>query len=367
MASQVSTYQCPRCTGPLEFSSETGKLECKFCRSSFTVEEYDALTAKRTARAARAFEQKEAAQAVTKEPKEAFGENWAPDMREYSCPDCGAVLAADANTAVICCPYCGNRAMVPGVFSGMRKPDYVIPFKKTRADAEEALRNHYKKKPFLPKGFSAQNQIEKLQGVYVPFWLFDATVEAQVQFDGQIIHERENKKDKVDHYDSRRSGKLSFKGLPVDASQRMEDDLMDSILPYRYKEKKPFSMAYFAGYCAEKFDVSVDECAERAKEQCVNTTVDMLYSDARKKGKYNKMEVEKLHTDFQRDNLHYVMLPVWIVSTRWKDKTYRFAMNGQTGRIVGDLPIAMGKYWRSTILMTVIFGGILSIIASLIL
>ena len=359
MASQVTTYQCPNCTGPLEFSSETGKLECKFCRSSFTPEEFDAATAKKNQKAEDAFEKKSRAK------KEKPEEEWDPSMRQYSCPDCGAVLAADANTAVICCPYCGNRAMVPGQFSGMRKPDYVIPFKKTKEDAMEALRNHYKKKPFLPKGFRAENQIEKLQGIYVPFWLFDATVEAQVQFDGQIIHSREDQKDKIDHYDSRRSGTVRFQNLPVDASQRMSDDLMDSILPYRYREKKPFSMGYFAGYCAEKFDVSVDECAKRAEEQCINSTLDVLATDARKAKKYDELEIEKLHTDFQRDGLHYVMLPVWLVSTKWKGNTYQFAMNGQTGRMVGDLPISMFKYWRSTLLIAAVVGGLMAVFASM--
>ena len=255
--------------------------------------------------------------------------------------------------------------MIPGQFSGMRKPDYVIPFKKTKEDAKAALLKHYKKKPFLPKGFKAENQIEKLQGVYVPFWLFDTTVEAQIQFDGKVVHERENKKDKVDHYDSRRSGNVSFHNVPVDTSKRMSDDLMDPILPYRYRENKPFSMAYFAVYCAEKFDVSVDECAERAKEQCINTTLDVLATDAVKKDKYDDVDIEKMHTDFHRDDLHYVMLPVWMVSTKWNGKSYLFAMNGQTGRIVGDLPISMFKYWRSTALLTAILGGILAVLYNL--
>ena len=189
MPTQVTNYQCPACTGPLHYSAKSGKLECDYCGSSFDVADIEALYAHKEAEAAAA--EAEAAQAAAQSGNvggwdtSGLSSDWGADadgLRVYSCPSCGAELICDESTAATSCPYCGNPTVVPGQFSGALRPDFILPFRLTKDDAVQALRTHYKGKPFLPKSFTSANHIEQIQGVYVPFWLFDGGAEGEVDY-----------------------------------------------------------------------------------------------------------------------------------------------------------------------------------------
>ena len=186
MASQITNYKCPACTGPLHFAGASGMLECDFCGAKYDVAQIEALYAEKEAKAVAATEQANAkAEQNRQKMAEMESQGWdtsslnsdwgaeADGMKAYNCPSCGAELICDASTAATSCPYCGNPTVVPGQFSGALKPDFVLPFKLSKEDAVAALKNHYKGKPLLPKAFTNGNHIEKIQGVYVPFWMFD--------------------------------------------------------------------------------------------------------------------------------------------------------------------------------------------------
>ena len=178
MASQVTNYKCPACTGPLHFVGASGKLECDFCGSKYDIADIEKLYAEKEAAAVEASEKAEAkAEANRKKLADMEAEGWdtsgltsdwgaeADGMKAYNCPSCGAELICDASTAATSCPYCGNPTVVPGQFSGTLKPDFIIPFKLSKEDAVAALKNHYKGKPLLPKAFTNGNHIEEIQGV----------------------------------------------------------------------------------------------------------------------------------------------------------------------------------------------------------
>jgi uncharacterized Zn finger protein (UPF0148 family) len=284
MASQVTNYKCPACTGPLHFVGASGKLECDYCGTQYEVADIEKLYADKEAAAAAASEKAEAkAEANRQKMADMESQGWdtsglssdwgaeADGMKAYNCPSCGAELICDASTAATSCPYCGNPTVVPGQFSGALKPDFVLPFKLSKEDAVAALKNHYKGKPLLPKAFTSGNHIEKIQGVYVPFWMFDGQAEGTVDYEGLIHHEYETSDYEVtetEHYDVHRGGSISFEKVPVDASSKMPDDHMDSIEPYDYTDLKPFSTAYLPGFLADKYDVSVEDSHDRADGRC---------------------------------------------------------------------------------------------------
>lgn len=358
MASQVTNYKCPACTGPLHFVGASGKLECDFCGGKYDVADIERLYAGKEAAAVEASEKAEAkAEANRQKMADMEAQGWdtsgltsdwgaeADGMKAYSCPSCGAELICDASTAATSCPYCGNPTVVPGQFSGTLKPDFVIPFKLSKEDAVAALKNHYKGKPLLPKAFTNGNHIEKLQGVYVPFWMFDGRAEGVVDYEGCIIHEYETGDTEVtetEHYDVRRGGSIAFEKVPVDASSKMPDDHMDSIEPYDYSDLKPFSTAYLPGFLADKYDVSVDECRERADTRCMGSLQSALRDTV--KG-YDTRFPQGKKASIKAGKVHYAMLPVWVLNTKWQDKDFLFAMNGQTGKLVGDLPVDRGRFW----------------------
>mgnify|MGYP002536460132 CR=1 FL=1 len=352
MASQITNYKCPACTGPLHFVGASGMLECDFCGAKYDVAQIEAMYAEKEAAAVAATEKAEKkAEANRQKLADMEAQGWdtsglnnewgaeADGMKAYSCPSCGAELICDETTAATSCPYCGNPTVVPGQFSGALKPEFVLPFKMTKDDAVRALRAHYRGKPFLPRSFTAGNHIEEIQGVYVPFWLFDGGAEGEVDY--KAANSRTYKDDdyeitETDHYDVRRAGSIAFEKIPVDASSKMPDDHMDSIEPFDYTQMQPFSTAYLPGFLADRYDEDEEKCLPRATRRMENTTRAALretidgYSEVHTKAENINIDIRKAH---------YALLPVWMLHTRWNDKDFLFAMNGQTGKLIGDLPV----------------------------
>ena len=361
MPAQVTNYQCPSCTGPLHFVGASGKLECDYCGASYDVAEIEALYAEKEEKAAAAqqAEEKKAEEKQAAEKQEAsadggdwdtsgFSEDWGEEgesMKAYSCPSCGAELICDASTAATSCPYCGNPTVVPGQFAGQLKPDFIIPFKYSKEDAVKALKEHCTGKIFLPKSFTNENHIQKIQGIYVPFWMFDgkASGEASYKATTSKVYEKGDEEiTETRHYEVSRAGSIGFEKIPVDASSKMPDDHMDSIEPYDYTGLKEFSTAYLPGFLADKYDVSVKDSQKRADTRCASTLEDALRGTVTG---YDSCTLEHKQIDLKRGKVHYALLPVWMLHTKWNGQDFLFAMNGQTGKMVGDLPTSKGKFW----------------------
>ena len=397
MATQVTNYQCPACTGPVHFSPETGKVVCDYCGSTYELEEIEALYAEKDTKAAAAMEKEEkkkeentpesaAAGGVVesengeledlREGSEFSGEwdtsdltsNWGTDaenMKVYNCPSCGAELICDGSTGATSCPYCGNPTVVPGQFSGALKPNYVIPFKVDKNKAIEALKKHYQGKYFLPKSFSSENHLQEIQGVYVPFWLFDGTAEASATYNATITTVHRTGKEEITntaHYRVTRGGNMAFEKVPVDASTKMPDEYMDSIEPYDYSELKEVSTAYLPGFLADKYDVAVENSWERADARCEETIKEALRKTVTG---YQTCIATRQWVNMERGKVQYALLPVWLLTTKWNGKNYLFAVNGQTGKTVGDLPVSKGKYWATFAGLAAGFSVVASIITAI--
>ncbi len=343
MPSQVTNYQCPACTGPLHFTEASGQLECDYCGSSYSVEEIEALYAEKEQKAAEAAEVKDAKDAAKEADWDMSGlsEDWGNDadgMKTYSCPSCGAELICDATTTATACPYCDNPTVVPGQFAGGLKPDFIIPFKLNKEDAIKALKKHYKNKPLLPGTFKKENHLKEINGIYVPFWMFDGGVKGSIVFKAtrsETYYSGDYEVTETDHFDIRRAGSIAFERVPVDGSSKMPDDYMDSIEPYDYGELKPFSTAYLPGFLADKYDVSAEESRERADKRYAGSFEEAVKNTV--VGYETCFKVQDNIT-LERGKVHYALMPVWILNTKWQGKDFMFAMNGQTGKLVGKLP-----------------------------
>ena len=399
MAQESVNYQCPNCMGPLHYVGESGKLECDFCGSSFTPAEVEAAYAAKqqaadekaeaAAQRAEAGEQSAfdqmadeaagassvvteqviddavAVSAQAEDPIESFlsRASWNDEeragMRTYVCSSCGAQLTCDATTAIQECPYCGNQAMAPGTFVDGAKPDVVIPFKLDKAAAEQALTTYYKGKKFLPKEFASANRIAHVQGVYVPFWLYNGTASGQGTFDARNIRVwREGKYEvtETDVYRAWRQGSSEFSRIPADGSAKMPDGHMDAIEPFDYSELVPFSVAYLPGYSAERYDQDADDCRYRAVRRMENTLAEQLRGTVTG---YDQVNDGDVSSDVQFTEPQQALLPVWMLHTRWKDNDYLFAMNGQTGRLVGDLPVSPLKVLLWFVGLFVVFAAVM--------
>ena len=333
--------------GPLHYDGKSGRLKCEYCGSDFSVQEIEALYKEKDEAVAAASAQAE----ILEDQFSAEGEwsvsgtNWAkePGLKVYNCPSCGAELVCDETTAATSCPYCGNPSIVPGQLSDMLKPDYVIPFKIDKKTAKEKLNEFVSSKKLVPPVFKNQKHIDEIKGVYVPFWLFDGAADADMQFQGTRVSSVTTGNTIVtttDYFRIRRTGTVNFEKIPVDASSKMPDNHMDAIEPFDYSELRPFSNAYLPGFLANKYDLEQEECSRRADERAGNTAADMV---AQTVGGYSSIVPQGRQIRIRRGKVKYALLPVWMLSTRWNGENYLFAMNGQTGKLIGDLPAAKSR------------------------
>ena len=345
MERQTTNYQCPSCTGPLHFVGESQMLECDYCSSKFSIEEIEKLYAEKNMVAEENFEKDKQNEWDTSN----LSTDWdgqENNMRAYSCTSCGAELICDEHTAATRCPYCGNPTIIPGQFSNELKPDYIIPFKLSKDVAISKYKEFYTGKKLLPKAFVDENMISEIQGVYVPFWLYNCQANVEVTFDGtktRMYRVGDYRMTETSHYDVARKGNVSFSNIPVDASVKMVDDYMDAIEPYNYEDLTPFSCAYLPGYLAEKQSVTADKSFTRIEERAKNTALNVIRADVMG---YETLMPRSQHIEIEKGKVHYALLPVYMLTTKFQGQSYMFAMNGQTGKFIGNLPVDNGKYWK---------------------
>lgn len=354
---QMMEYECPCCGGMVAFDTASQNLKCPYCDTEFDVDAMKTLD----------YEMKE-------EKSDSFGwdspagSEWEPEetekMRVYVCQSCGGEIVAELTEGAMSCPYCGNNVVVKEQFSGDLKPDYIIPFKLDKEAAKRKLKEHFSGKKLLPKSFQSENKLEEIKGVYVPFWLFDAEAEGEVHYKGTKVHTWSDKDfiyTRTSFYDIVRAGNVAFERIPVDGSSKMPDDLMESVEPFDFSEAVPFKPAYMAGFLADRYDVSADASEERANARIKRSTLEVL--DDSITDIYATKTPVGSYVNLNNGDAKYALYPIWLLTTKWRDETYLFAMNGQTGKMVGNLPIDKGLYWKHRFKWTLIIGIIIFVIA----
>ncbi|MCI5996219.1 MAG: hypothetical protein MRZ45_09815 [Blautia sp.] len=336
----LQEYKCPCCGGAIAFDSRLQKMKCPYCDTEFEMEALqgydDALQSE---------------QVDDMSWDTAAGSEWQEEEREglrsYVCKSCGGEIMGDENTAAATCPFCGNPVVMMDQFAGTLRPDYVIPFKLDKKAAREGLMKHLSGKRLLPKIFKDQNHIDEIKGVYVPFWLFDTNAEAHIRYRATTIRTWSDSNynyTETCYYLVSRGGDIEFERVPVDGSSNMPDDLMESIEPFRFDEAVDFQTAYLAGYLADKYDVTAEESVERANERVKRSAEEAFAATVTG---YATVVPENSSIQLRKGSVKYALYPVWLLNTTWNGNKYTFAMNGQTGKFVGDLPVdrAAARKW----------------------
>ena len=360
--SDINEYKCPSCGGAIEFDSHSQKMKCPYCDTEFdleTLKKYDE-------QLSREAEQKDDISDWQTDPGKQWQEGETDGMNVYTCQSCGGEIVSDENTGATSCPYCGNPVILTERFRGALRPDMVIPFKLDKKAAKEAYYKHIKGRPLLPKVFRRENHIDEIKGIYVPFWLFDADVAADARYKATKVRtwsDSDYDYTETSYYSVDRSGNMSFVSVPVDGSSRMPDDLMESIEPYKVADAVEFQTAYLSGYLADKYDVDAQQSTDRARERMKESAQDVLRDTV--KG-YASVIPENTNVRISGGDAKYALYPVWILNTTWRGKKYIFAMNGQTGRMTGDLPVDNGAYTRWLLGLTAVFSIAAYLVALLI-
>lgn len=338
---QLQDFKCPCCGGKIEFDTASQQMKCPYCDTLFDV-----------AALRQEEEEKQAADAATDEMdwEEQAGAQWKEGETEgllvYICNSCGGEIVGDTNTGATSCPFCGNPVVIRGQFEGNLKPDYVIPFQIDKKSAKNALKQFLKGKRLLPKVFKDENHLEEIKGIYVPFWLFDADAHADMRFRAtrmRVWSDAKYRYTETSVFSVRRAGQLGFDRVPVDGSSKIANELMESIEPFDFSKAVDFETAYLSGFLADKYDVSAEESVARANER-IQASTKTSFSDTVKG--YNSVIPESCHIRLSGGKAKYALYPVWLLTTSWKGNSYLFAMNGQTGKFVGNLPLDKGAFMK---------------------
>ena len=351
-------YKCPACGGALNFDSHSQNMKCPYCDTEFEMSALQELD--------EVLQQEQPSDYTWEEaPESQWSEEETQNLRTFICRSCGGEIIGDENTAATRCPYCDNPVVMAGQFTGELRPDLVVPFRMNKEQAKEALSRHLNKKPLLPKLFKSKNRIESIQGLYVPFWLFDTDADANIRYKATRVQhwsDSEYNYTRTSFYSVYRSGTIGYDNVPVDGSSKMPNDLMESIEPFDLSQGVDFQTAYLAGYLADKFDVEAENCKTRANERIRSSTEEAFAATA-----IGYATLIPEHTDIRLNGsrVRYGLLPVWILTTRYQDELYTFAMNGQTGKMVGNLPIDRKLLWTYLLSIGLGCGALISLIACL--
>ncbi|WKA59370.1 TFIIB-type zinc ribbon-containing protein [Planococcus shenhongbingii] len=313
----VVQYKCPNCGSDMAFDADSGTLSCPSCGRQDNIETF---------------------------PEENIQQKFEMDeAKEYHCENCGAVILTEASTTATHCSFCGAPVVLSDRLTGEFAPAKVIPFTITKEEAVAAFKKWTRNGRLTPRGFMNGDRIKKMTGMYVPFWLYDIDGTAEVAAIGTRVHQYQRGDTiytETDFYDVYRGIDLSYLKVPADASEKMDDELMDKLEPYDYQELKDFKMPYLAGYLAEKYDYDDEVLFSRVESKIVP------YIDAYINGTisgYSTVSYTNKQIQANKKNVYYTLFPVWMVYYDFENKEHTFAMNGQTGKVVGKPPISGGK------------------------
>ena len=344
----VVSYKCPHCGGELIFNPTTQKYKCEYCLSDFSQEELEALKPEEGSeeKAVNFEEDTQEENTTEKETQEAV---------IYHCPSCGAEIVTDETTAATFCYYCHNPVVLSGRVSGEFLPDKIIPFAIDKKQATEKFLDYVHSKKFVPKAFFNKQQIEKISGVYFPYWMVDMDIEGSMQAEGRNVRvwrsgDTEYTETKV--YRVEREGDVHLEDITKNALKKSNAKLAEGVLPYDVSKVQKFHMGFLSGFLAEKRDIERTELNKQVQQEANEYGEKILRGTV--KG-YSSISVKSCHLNQTQENWDYTMLPVWTVTYKGKNgKMYYYSMNGQDGKVYGELPIDYKKVW--------ILGGIVFVV-----
>lgn len=339
----ASSVRCLSCGAPLVYAPDKDKFVCDYCASEYTKAQLQQDAQQRALDAAKRLAEDEA---------------YSAHMRSYSCPSCGAEILADETTAAQFCAYCGNPVILKGRVSGQAKPDKIIPFRITKEQAQQAVRDYLAKKKFVPRHFRDASVLEKMMGVYHPFWMTDADTDCALDAEATTttVWISGNKRyTRTDFYNIYRRGDIHFEDIATNALKDADKVLVEGVLPYPIEAHRDFDMNYMSGFYAKRNDLRREDVKEEVAGRMRNYAGQILTKTI---SGYATVKTKRQAVIVNHSHWDYTLLPIWLLHYSYRGKVYTFAVNGYTGKLFGDLPLSVPKLlWLA--------GGVLAGVAGL--
>lgn len=349
----VVQYKCPSCGADMRYDAATKKLKCGSCGRLMEIddmpqpepdtEEEDAGRDAPEVELFRGEDIADEAEFGRMEREDGSSVFDGQEGSQYVCNNCGAVVITTTDTTATNCSFCGAPVVLGDRLSGKKAPVWLIPFQVDKQQAISAFRKWCGNGKLTPKDFMTADRIKNITGMYVPFWLYDmdGTGEADCTATRVRSYSRGDYiYTETKYYHVYRRVHMTYAKVPVDASEKMNDELMDKLEPFSYSGLTRFNMPYLAGYLAEQYNYDDQDLLPRVKERVNRYANEYLASTIKGYSGviYNRKEIR-----LNPVNARYTLLPVWMVCYDYHDSEHIFAMNGQTGKIVGKPPLSGRK------------------------
>lgn len=342
----VITYKCKNCGGPVMYSATAQKFTCEYCGSMFEEQELkDFLASLESEGLAPPQEEEEVVPAVQSGQE--------GEYLMYNCPSCGAEIVTDTTTVATNCYYCHNPIILAGKLDGNQMPDKVIPFSVDKKKALSSFDTWVGGKRYVPASFYSKDEVEKINGVYFPYWLYDTTSHVDVDREGEETYTKREGDYRVTYrrrYRVVRKGDLSITNLPKAALKKSNKKLVENVMPFDFDRAIGFNKSYLSGFLAERKDIEPEELRSSIEEDVFRYSQEVTTQSMDR----DRVPVQKGDVTWERGSFHYALLPVWTITYNDKDsnKIFSFSVNGQSGKVVGELPIDKVKLTLFSLLMS---------------
>lgn len=325
-------YRCESCNGIMEFDAATQTLRCPNCDSTLDIikegiiEEHSlSIDAKRS---------------IKPEQKE---------TKTMVCKGCGAHMEIAGNETAAKCPYCDSTYVLAEDQESTLIPDGVIPFKIEKKELAGEFEKWIKKRWLAPSALKNLYQRGSFQGIYVPYWTFDAdTVCSYTAMGGRNREEHytdsEGKRQTrihTDWYFTRGVISKAFDDIQVPASARFKKGLFSGLEPFDFKALQVYSPDYFAGYMSENFSIGLEDGHKEAVNDMENQLRQAAGNDVMRK--YDTYKDVRISVKYSNESYKYLMLPIYSTAYTYKDKNYTVLVNGQNGKFKGEYPKSPAK------------------------
>lgn len=319
-------YSCPNCGGNLKFDISTQNLGCPHCQTQMDVYSFDNPTAINT-------------------KQTEF------DATVFSCPQCGGEILSTDTSAAEFCTFCGASTILHSRLTKEKRPNYIIPFQQTKDDCKKAYHAMMKKAIFAPDALKDPKFIDGFRGIYIPYWAFHLAQDGNFSLNGKHS-KRRGDYIYTDHYLLQGEMDADYNGISYDASSSFDDTISEKIAPFDLKSIKTFTPAFLSGFYADTADVDHSIYLNVAADVAIEASTNTIRST------FSGIDVDTtpisdsdvLNTQVKEVNS--AMFPVWFLSYRNAGRVAYATVNGQTGKVVMDLPIDIKKYGLGSLVLS---------------
>jgi ribosomal protein S27E len=332
--------KCPQCGATVTFDPSSGLMHCEYC--GYTCE------------LPKAEDEKEICEMDFEAALHTASFNWGEQKKSVQCKQCGAVTIYDALETAAVCPFCGSTNVMPAATDSTIAPGGVCVFAITKEQAGENFKKWLKRKWFAPRKAKKSASPEAFKGIYLPYWTFDAQTTSNFTARAGYDSKGNNKSNTTTNW-KHVSGIYQelFDDVTVMASKRHEGTGVKGCEPFDFSKLIPYTPQAVAGFAAERYSVGLKEGWGKAQQTIQSRLKGNIAKYVKKHWHADRSDSVKFSTMYNNITYKYLLVPTWISSFKYKDKTYQFVVNGQTGKMSGKAPLSA---WRITLFWAILIG-----------